>query len=1080
MRISDISFPFRIIVLLAILYQPIFSQGWIANYPSIGDIEHQFYLPEIKKTADGGQILYGFVSDYSPVIYNAYILKTDQLGQQQWSNLVYDDNTRITSLDLIVNGDDGYLMIIGKYANGGGRIELKKIMPNGQVEWTKTIEIIQNLPQDDDYSFQTKIHATNDGSFFVTGFLNEDGCFDNCSTDHIILKIDSEGNVIWRKTHPINYAYKHYLYLHQEAMDLNGNLILAIINPNEELEFIVFDSNGDYQSTNTFFPTNVGFYVLKEIKFSSDNHLIWGTNRSSDDGLESSIYKIDLANNQIVWQYVHTESIYDYCVLPDDEVATIYYDSSLPDSNYYYRKISLISENGTLSEDNILSDYTANYYASDNVYYMVFPNDIECYDDGSILLSGTQEIPNPPKTNYVEKALMKIAPNRQVFTTKVSGKLYLDENQNCIQDSTELGIPNQIVYLKNSFHYAITDSLGDYCFILNDGTYETSSAINDYGLWKTACPDSTFSFTIGENDTISKNDLAYYSELYCPLMTVSIGANFLRRCFPNNFYVEYCNLGTAPTDTAFIEIEFGEYITVDSASIAYQQIDNNTYLFNLNEIIDISDCGNFTVRTILDCEAPLEATTCAEANIFPNDYCGDTNDLWDMSDIEVAAECVGDSIEFAILNTGQNMITTRSYIIYEDNLLREAGDFQLGTAQDTIITIASGPYTFRMTAEQSPFHPEDSNPQAFIEGCEGTNMAGVILTVPQDDRMLYRDIDCQQIIGSYDPNDKLVSPSGVGDEHFTTPDDEFEYTIRFQNVGNDTAFNIYILDTISQYLDLSTFESGVASHDYNVQIIGGNIIRWDFPNILLVDSIRNEPESHGFVKFNIEQKPNNPDGTLIENSAGIYFDFNAPIITPRVFNTIKRPPFYEDFCENFATNLDIRCHEDKNSFDIILSLTGGYPGTNGYNIVDNLHNEIHLNITDNVFVLGPFSNSSPIDLSLSVADHPECSQNFSRSIVDCITTYIGLLDFNEIADYDVKIYPNPANKSLTLTFNSDINNDKTMHLINKEGKEISTRKFKALAGENNIQFNIENLPSGIYFIKITDELKSKFIKFIKD
>ena len=43
---------------------------------------------------------------------------------------------------------------------------------------------------------------------------------------------------------------------------------------------------------------------------------------------------------------------------------------------------------------------------------------------------------------------------------------------------------------------------------------------------------------------------------------------------------------------------------------------------------------------------------------------------------------------------------------------------------------------------------------------------------------------------------------------------------------------------------------------------------------------------NGFVKFKIQQKLNNPNGTKIYNSAGIYFDYNAPIITNRTFHTI--------------------------------------------------------------------------------------------------------------------------------------------------------------------------------------------------
>ena len=55
---------------------------------------------------------------------------------------------------------------------------------------------------------------------------------------------------------------------------------------------------------------------------------------------------------------------------------------------------------------------------------------------------------------------------------------------------------------------------------------------------------------------------------------------------------------------------------------------------------------------------------------------------------------------------------------------------------------------------------------------------------------------------------------------------------------------------------------------------------------MLPDSNANEPASHGFIRFKIGQKANNPLGTVIENSAAIYFDFNAPIITNTTFHTI--------------------------------------------------------------------------------------------------------------------------------------------------------------------------------------------------
>lgn len=154
--------------------------------------------------------------------------------------------------------------------------------------------------------------------------------------------------------------------------------------------------------------------------------------------------------------------------------------------------------------------------------------------------------------------------------------------------------------------------------------------------------------------------------------------------------------------------------------------------------------------------------------------------------------------------------------------------------------------------------------------------------------------NCSRVItGSYDPNDKAVSPEGLIDT-----DELLKYTIRFQNTGTDTAFTVILSDTLSNNLDISTFREGVGSHDYDLTLHGNGIMQWRFDNILLPDSNINEPASHGFVTFYIKPKDNLFGGDQISNTAAIYFDFNAPIITNTVTNTIDGPvantPILED------------------------------------------------------------------------------------------------------------------------------------------------------------------------------------------
>lgn len=79
-----------------------------------------------------------------------------------------------------------------------------------------------------------------------------------------------------------------------------------------------------------------------------------------------------------------------------------------------------------------------------------------------------------------------------------------------------------------------------------------------------------------------------------------------------------------------------------------------------------------------------------------------------------------------------------------------------------------------------------------------------------------------------------------------------------------------------------------------MEVSGPGIVTWTFDSIMLPDSNVNEPASHGFIKFTINQLPDLSPGTYIGNKAAIYFDYNDPIITNTAWNTIYK----------LATNID--------------------------------------------------------------------------------------------------------------------------------------------------------------------------------
>src|SRR5690606_26650688 len=134
---------------------------------------------------------------------------------------------------------------------------------------------------------------------------------------------------------------------------------------------------------------------------------------------------------------------------------------------------------------------------------------------------------------------------------------------------------------------------------------------------------------------------------------------------------------------------------------------------------------------------------------------------------------------------------------------------------------------------------------------------------------------CWPVRNSFDPNAKDMWPSGAVD----TSQQAFIFTVYFQNTGNAPAEDIYILDTLSNNLDASSFTFLSSSHNVITQLLQGNVLRFNFPDINLADSTNNEPESHGFVQFKLNRKAGLPPGTVISNKAYIYFDYNPAIIT---------------------------------------------------------------------------------------------------------------------------------------------------------------------------------------------------------
>jgi hypothetical protein len=480
----------------------------------------------------------------------------------------------------------------------------------------------------------------------------------------------------------------------------------------------------------------------------------------------------------------------------------------------------------------------------------------------------------------------------------IKGLVYNDIDQNCVNDELVvvegvLGViqPGNIIVetASNGVWYLDSLPIGNYTI-----TYDTT------GNWIATCPNP-MNFTIADPNILTMvPSFGMINTNPCSEPNVSIHMPFIRPGFSDQIiYVSACNdiTATGALNSASVVVSLDTLITVDAASIAYTDLGNNAYSFDIGTL-NPGECVNFNISTTLSNSAVLGQTLCMEAEIFPLDSCVldsipapippdfiPCNLPWDKSSISVEGECVNDSIVFTITNTGDpgsgDMDCFSPVRLYIDGVYIWLDSLQLNGGESFVYSFAGDGQTWHLEVDQHPLHPGNSNPNATIELCgNAANWTPNLVNLfPHDDLDPINDIYCGVVTGSYDPNDKTGFPLGVGTDHLIAANGKMDYVIRFQNTGTDTAFTVVIRDTLDLDLDIFSVQSGVASHAYSFQMYGPRVLEWTFNNILLPDSNVNEPASNGFVTFTVNQAPNLADGTEINNTANIYFDFNSPIIT---------------------------------------------------------------------------------------------------------------------------------------------------------------------------------------------------------
>ncbi len=147
----------------------------------------------------------------------------------------------------------------------------------------------------------------------------------------------------------------------------------------------------------------------------------------------------------------------------------------------------------------------------------------------------------------------------------------------------------------------------------------------------------------------------------------------------------------------------------------------------------------------------------------------------------------------------------------------------------------------------------------------------------------------QTVTGSWDPNDLAVNYTSLTPAQIAanTP---LDYTVRFQNMGTDTAFTVVITDTLPAHLlRIGTLQLLSSSHNCWWQVLDNNRLVIRFENINLRAQSQSSLGSMGFARFRVLPGAGLQAGATIPNTAHIFFDFNAPVTTNEVSTLVQSP-----------------------------------------------------------------------------------------------------------------------------------------------------------------------------------------------
>jgi hypothetical protein len=289
---------------------------------------------------------------------------------------------------------------------------------------------------------------------------------------------------------------------------------------------------------------------------------------------------------------------------------------------------------------------------------------------------------------------------------------------------------------------------------------------------------------------------------------------------------------------------------------------------------------------------------------------------------------------------------------------------------------------------------------------------------------------------SYDPNDKLVTPTGVGNIGMVDIATPFlEYTIRFQNTGAAPAQDVVLLDPLDPAIDVTRLLPLGYSHQPTRISIGPDrelMIR--FEGINLPDSSADPLGSQGYITFRAYLLEQLPHTTNVQNQAFIYFDLNEAVVT------------------NFVVNTLVDCSLHSADFE---DLGGGLLIATGGNSYQWYHDGVALP-----------DATGPLHQALFPGYYSVAITNEYWCVAQSAAVFISETGIAEHEVRSLRIVPNPARGQAVVYFPFSITSQSKIEVIDLQGRVISVPFDR---GQVMCVLDLSTISSGLYLLRAMSE-----------